>query len=481
MRFPSLILGAGLLLAACDDSTGPVGSGSLMVSVSTTGGDADLDGYALDVDGRVSVRMAPASVQQLTLDAGRHVVELTEVAANCAVQGESAREVVLGDGESVDLSFQVACSATGVTVRTSTTGLDPDSDGYQLLLDGALIRTMPASVSAVLSRLVPGPHVLELTGIAPTCDADGPTTRTVTVVNAELALVEFPLTCRAAWAVIRVDVSTTGDDPDGVYRASLVAFPGLSAQVGAAGSFILHVPAGTHQVRLDEVAANCTVQGGGTREATVTVGGTVRDTAEVAFAVECVTDSGTIRAAIETSGPTATGPHTVYLYDWDCYYCPPVDSRVTDASGNGTVEFTPRSGNYYLSISLAQGCSASEGGDDYPLVVTTGAVLERQFDVTCGPPLLRVTAPTTGTNPDTEYTVTLWYFDWWTYDSIAFPLGTLAAGGTLTAEAPFADWFTVELGGVAANCTVQVANPTDWFYLGHGTTHDVAFPVTCGP
>lgn len=482
MRTRTLMLGACLVFAACDDSTGPTGSGSLVVSVSTTGGDHDLDGYDLEVDRALSVRIAISSTQELTLDAGRHLVELAGVAANCAVQGESAKEVLVVDGQSVDVRFAVGCSATGVTVRTSTVGLDPDPTGYQLLLDGVPSRTMGATASTVLSRLAPGPHVLELTGIAPTCDADGPTVRTVTVVNAELALVEFPLTCRAAWGAIRVQASTTGSDLDGEYRASVAGFPGLTAPVNGGSGVILQVPAGTHQVQLEDVASNCTAPGGASREATVTVGGTVRDTADVVFAVECLSDRGTIRVTIATSGSTATGPHTVYLWYYDCYYCSSVDARVTDASGNGTVEFTPRSGNYTVTVFPAEACSEATGGSSGPHAVTTGAELEIRFEVTCGPPLLRVTAPTTGTNPDTEYTVTLWYFDYWWYGyDVPIDLGVLEANGTLTAEAPRAGWFWVSLGGVAGNCTVQVANPTAEFYLPHGTTRDVVFPVTCEP
>lgn len=481
MRISQLTLGACLALAACEDSTGPTGSGGLAVSVSTTGGDVDLDGYSIDVDGRVSVRVTIAGTQELTLGAGSHRVELTDVAANCAVQGEAAREVTLVEGESVSVNFHVACRATGVTVRTSTTGLDPDANGYQILLDGVQSRTMAATASVVVSRLAPGPHVIELTGIAPTCDPDGPTTRTVTVVNAELALVEFPLTCRAAWAAIRVQATTTGTDLDGQYRATVVGFPALTAPVNGGSGVILQVPAGTHQVVLEDVAANCTPTDGSFRQATVAVGGAVRDTAEVTFAVECLTDRGTIRVAIATSGSGAIGPHTVHLWDYDCYYCAAVDSRTTDAGGSGTVEFTPRTGNYFVTLAPAQGCSVHESSPGGPLAVTPGAVLEAQFDVGCGPAVLRVTAPTTGTNPDTEYTVTLWYTDSWYYYNVAIELGSLAANATLVAEAPFPEWYWVSLGDVAANCTVQVPNPSAGFSLNHGRTVELSFPVVCGP
>jgi hypothetical protein len=373
----------------------------------------------------------------------------------------------------------VECGATGVTVRATTTGLDHDPNGYRLGLDGVSSRTIGSNGSVVYSRLSPGAHVIEISDIAPTCDAEGPTSRTVTVVNAELAVVEFPVTCRAAWAAIRVDASTIGSDADGQYRAYLAAFPDLAAQVNGGSGIILQVPAGTHQVRLDDVASNCTVPGGATREATVTVGSAVRDTAEVAFAVECINDSGTIRVTFATSGSGTTGPHAVYLWDATCYYCPAVESAQTGASGDGTVTFTPRSGSYLVSVEPVQGCSASGSSYSGPLAVTPGAILDVQFGVECGPPLVRVTAPTSGTSPDTEYSVTLWYTDWWYYYDIPIELGVLEANGTLTAEAPFAGYYWVSLSGVAANCTVQSANPTAAFYLGHGTTYDVAFPVTC--
>lgn len=479
MRIPRLILGACLALAACDDSTGPAGEATMVVRVVTAGGDFDLDGYLLDVDGRVSFPIGVGATQELTLEAGRHVVEISEVAANCAVQGDHVREVVLSQGERIEVSFSVICGATGVSVRTSTTGLDPDPNGYQILLDGVPNRTMGSTATAVLSRLSPGVHELEITGIASSCEADGPTTRTVTVVNAELTPVEFPVACRAAWAVIRVEASTTGSDPDGQYHASLVALPGYATQVDGGSGTILQVPGGTHQVQLADVAANCAVPGGATREATVTVGGAVRDTAEVVFTVECVSDRGTVRVTVATSGTTPPGPHRVDLWYYDCYYCPPVESRETEASGNGTVEFTPRSGAYFVTLAPAQGCSVSGSSPGGPLAVTLGAVLEAQFDVGCGPAQLRITAPTSGTSPDTEYSVTLWYSDGW-YGSVSIPLGTLAAGGTLTAEAPFAGWFWVSLGDVAANCTVQVPNPSAWFDVAYGQTTDVSFPVVCG-
>ena len=482
MRWPTLAAAVCLALAACnDDTTGPTGEGSLVVSVTTSGGDPDLGGYRLDVDGDFSLPVPMAGTQELTLRAGLHRVALSDVAENCTIQGAATKDVTVSQGETVTVSFPVECGATGVTVQTQTTGLDHDPNGYRIVLDGGPYRTVSSNGSAVLSRLAPGQHVIEITEIAPNCESEGPTSRTVAVVNAELAVAEFPVVCQAGWGAIRVNANTTGSDPDGQYRASLVAFPGLTAQVDTEGGFILQVPAGTHQVRLDDVATNCTVAGGATREAVVTTGGPVRDTATVAFTVECVSDSGTIRVTVTTSGSGTTGPHFLYLWDSDCYYCSVVDSRLTDASGTGTVEFTPRSGRYYVTVGAADGCSPSGLAQSEQLTVTVGALLETQFEVACGPPLLRVTAPTSGTSPDSEYTVTLWYTDWWYYDTVSIPLGTLAAGGTLSAEAPFVGWFWVSLDDVAANCTVQVPNPSEGFYLLFGQTVELSFPVTCGP
>lgn len=487
MRVPGLIIGACLLLTACDDSTGPpgsgaqVGSGKLLVYVGTSGGDPDLDGYRLTVDGSVSLSMPATGTQQVTLTAGEHLIELSEVAANCAVNGGATREVALSEGGTTAVQFSVGCSATGVSVRTATTGLDHDPNGYRILLDGASNRVVGSTATAVLSRLPPGTHVVELTDIAPNCELDGPAARTVTVVNAELTPLDFSFDCLAVWAAIRVEVSTTGSDPDGQYRAFVDALPGLAAEVHGGSGVIPRVPAGTHAVLLSEVAANCSVTGAATREATVTVGGSVRDTAHVAFAVECISDRGTIRVTVTTSAAATAGVHHVDLWSYDCYYCPPVESGETDPDGNGTLELTPRSGDYYLGIRPAQGCSVN--GSTYlgPLQVTPGAVVDARFEVGCGPALLRVTAPTSGTSQDTEYSVTLWYTDWWTYEGVPIPLGTLPAGGTLTAEAPYAGWFWASLGDVAENCTVLVQNPSAGFELAYGQVKDLYFPVHCGP
>lgn len=483
MKARLITLAAVVALAGCTESTGPAaGTGTVKVAVVTTGGDIDLDGYWLTVDGGVSVPVSAGGSQEFTLGTGSHFVELSGVAANCTVQGDASREVTLVPDEQVFVQFAVACSLTGVTIQTTTTGLDLDPNGYRLMLDGGTNRVIGANGTTVLSRLAPGEHVLVLSDIAPTCELDGSATRTVTVVNGQLAPVAFPLSCKAAWAAVRVVAITTGDDLDGAYLAYLVANPGLTTTVNGGAGTILRVPAGTHQVQLGGVAGNCSVPGGSTREATVTVGGTVRDTAEVTFTVECVNDRGTIQVSVTSSGEPPSGSHRVHLWDDDCYYCGAVASMATGASGSGTVEFTPRSGRYYVSISPAQGCSASGSYTSGVLTLTAGAVLEVEFDVGCGPPQVRVTAPTTGTNQDTQYTVTLWYSDYyWYYNDIAIDLGVLEANGTLTAEAPFAGWYWVSLGDVAANCTVQVQNPGQGFYLAYGQTVDLSFPVACGP
>lgn len=148
---------------------------------------------------------------------------------------------------------------------------------------------------------------------------------------------------------------------------------------------------------------------------------------------------------------------------------------------DGTATLTARSGGYYVGLELSSAPCSVTAGQGTMVEITAGSEQEVHFDVACGPPTIRVTAPTTGTNPDTEYTVTLWYNKYWGDPDVPIELGVLAANGTLTAEAPFSGYSWVSLGGVADNCTVQAPNPTDLFYLRRGVTHDVIFPVTCGP
>jgi hypothetical protein len=220
------------------------------------------------------------------------------------------------------------------------------------------------------------------------------------------------------------------------------------------------------------------VEGGNQREASVAIGGAVRHTAVVTFQVTCQEGNATVRVTMSATGSEIPASFTLYVYEASCpypYYC---DFDTYPIATNGVTSVVLPSDAYRLELGVGSTCMWKPEFFT-TVVLPIGAMTDLEFTTSCEPPLIRVTAPTTGTNPDTEYVVALWRFDYY-YGAYRTELGTLAAGGTLeTSINP--DYVWLELEGVAANCTVGVTNPTAASYLTWGGILEVSFPVTCGP
>ena len=105
MRTRTARLGACLVLLSCSDATGPAGDGSITVFANTQGGDPDLDGYDLRIDGEFRVALSSQGNVTLTLSAGSHRLELEGMAPNCGVPEGARREVEVTAGGSGSLLF----------------------------------------------------------------------------------------------------------------------------------------------------------------------------------------------------------------------------------------------------------------------------------------------------------------------------------------------------------------------------------------
>jgi hypothetical protein len=172
-------------------------------------------------------------------------------------------------------------------VVVSTTGADPDPDGYLATLDGAGPGiAVPATGSATFSNVAAGSHTVALSGLASNCTASGGGSATTTVSSGATSDVSFTVTCTALAPTsgsLRITTATTGPQPDADgYQFAVdggAAQPiGPNAQVTVA-----QVAAGSHTVLLSGVAENCSVAGGASKTVTVAAG----QTAEVAFSIEC--------------------------------------------------------------------------------------------------------------------------------------------------------------------------------------------------
>jgi hypothetical protein len=192
-----------------------------------------------------------------------------------------------------------------LSVTTSTTGVEPDPDGYSVVVDEGQGQPIGPAATLIVERLSEGAHSVALTGLAANCAAaDNP--RGVTVQSGATANVAFTVTCSATSGTIEVTTTTSGpgSDPDGFALLLDGADRGLIG-VSATASLTGLTP-GPHTVGLTGLAANCQVTGDNPRSVTVAAGQTV----PAPFAVTCnqpPASSGSVRITTATSG-TPTDP-----------------------------------------------------------------------------------------------------------------------------------------------------------------------------
>src|SRR5439155_1260977 len=159
-----------------------------------------------------------------------------------------------------------------IRVALTTTGADPDADGYAVTLDGAAPQTVGVNATLLLRDLGTGSHSVALAGLAVNCD----TARTT-----------FQFTCVATTAVIEVAAATSGIDldPDG-YTVQVDGGASQVLAVNGAARFE-GLGAGSHTVTVTGAAANCPIAPDNPRTVSVTTGAVKRDTARTTFQVTC--------------------------------------------------------------------------------------------------------------------------------------------------------------------------------------------------
>jgi hypothetical protein len=108
----------GFVAVGCDDDgqgivdpnvRGP--TGSLTIVTSTTGNlpAVAFAEYTCNIDGERGAGVGPNETHVHALAAGTHVVEMVDVPANCAVQGENPRIVQVAEGADVRVEFEITC------------------------------------------------------------------------------------------------------------------------------------------------------------------------------------------------------------------------------------------------------------------------------------------------------------------------------------------------------------------------------------
>lgn len=175
--------------------------------------------------------------------------------------------------------------ATGaVEVTTSTSGAEPDPDGYTVEVDEAgERRTIGVEDTVVVGELEEGEHAVRLSNLAPNCAVlEGGNPRSVAVPAGDTAAAAFPVGCDGRSAVeVTVSAVAGGLDPDG-FRVALDG--GEPRTVGPDATEVFDaVASGGHTVELSGVDDPCSLAGAASRDVDAAPG----DTAAVTYEVTC--------------------------------------------------------------------------------------------------------------------------------------------------------------------------------------------------
>jgi hypothetical protein len=221
---------------------------------------------------------------------------------------------------------------------------------------------------------------------------------------------------------------------------------------------ISDLSAGVHELQLLDVAPHCTLTGASRRTVTVTAAVVAR----VTFEVQCSSPTGSIEVTTMTSGEGL---------DQDGY------SVALDGGGgqpigtNGSFSFTAViAGDHSVQLTgAAPNCAV--GGVNPRSVAVGVEVATMVFEITCQPPVGRISVATTtgGLHLDPDgYTVSL-------DGGPGQPIGT---NGTITLpNLPVGD-HALQLSGLAANCTLGGDNPVT-VTVAEGAEAEVALQVNC--
>src|SRR5438046_9717106 len=98
------------LAAACSDGPAAPQRGTVRILTQTSGGDLDLDGYVVVLDGTTRrLLLINGSISVSEIVPGTHVASLEMVADNCTVRGDNQRSLNVTAGRSVEVTFEVVC------------------------------------------------------------------------------------------------------------------------------------------------------------------------------------------------------------------------------------------------------------------------------------------------------------------------------------------------------------------------------------
>jgi len=168
-----------------------------------------------------------------------------------------------------------------VHVSVTTTGLDEDLDGYQVLLADVVVGAIGINGVLTIGQLPKGTHRVTLGGVADNCDVAGENPRDVSIASSGSESIAFGVICEPTG--IQATASTTGWPP--VNGFQLIVDGHSSSALKPNGSTILsRLSPGIYSVRLVETGSTCRVSSANPMVIQVETG----KLTTVSFKVECV-------------------------------------------------------------------------------------------------------------------------------------------------------------------------------------------------
>jgi TolB protein len=187
-----IALAFGAASCGFDGPTAPT-FGYVKVSVNTSGGDLDIDGYSVQLDASESRHVASTGAESFYTTSGEHTVSIRSIAANCSVTSPVSVSVSVTERQVAPVAFDVVCLATGIAVTSRTTGPDSPND-LRFVLDESPATLVAANGAQTFGRLAPGDHHISI--IAPAnCTVAGGTSISVPVVLSKVTSVALDVSC----------------------------------------------------------------------------------------------------------------------------------------------------------------------------------------------------------------------------------------------------------------------------------------------
>ena len=262
-------------------------TGSIAITVATSGADQDPDGYELQLDGGAAQLIGSGTTVSIPgVTPGAHSVKLGGLSGNCAPVGDNPRPLTVIAGQMTAVAFTVACTAfpptTGsIAVTIATTGAEPDPDGYALRIDQGDAQSIGVNGTVSVHGLAAGSHSVLLQGTAPNCAIGGDNPREIAVVAGQTATTTINVTCTATTGALKVTVTGL---PGGTNADVTVTGPGGFNRAVTATTTLPDLVPGSYTVTAAEVTSGNTPYAPTPRSRVVPVAAAATAGAAVAYA-----------------------------------------------------------------------------------------------------------------------------------------------------------------------------------------------------